>query len=147
MKNLHRKRRGEHRGEVGVKRESVITVMVERSREKEEEEDEEEEVGEGWWVGGSVRNVMKERAEQEEAGEGGGGSGAGRAEGGEGVRGRGARGRGGGGGGVGGEGGGGGRGARQGGRERMCMHTEEWEGQNAAEREERGGGEGQREIT
>lgn len=43
---------------------------------------------------------------------------------------------------------GGGRGARQAGRrERMCMSTEEWEGQNAAEREERGGGEGQREIT
>lgn len=40
MKNFHRNRRGEHRGEVGVKRESVITVMVERSREKEVEEEE-----------------------------------------------------------------------------------------------------------
>lgn len=70
--------------------------------------------------------------------------GAGRAEGGEGVKERGA-----------GKGGGrelerevkevgGGRGARQegreGGRERMCTSTEEWEGQNAAERE-RGEGE------
>lgn len=76
--------------------------------------------------------------------------GAGREEGGEGVKERGAA-----------RGGGGGVGdrevkevgeegeeqGRKGGRERVCKSTEEWEGQNAVERERRGGGEGQRERT
>lgn len=39
------------------------------------------------------------------------------------------------------------KGGRRGGRESMCKSTEEWEGQNAAGRERRGGGEGQRERS